>query len=1033
MAIIFNDNLSIHANKPIDNRYINISTPWNSTGEVNAAIPEPYRYIGLTVNINNAEYWYYSGTTDLDLIVKSMVGNVTGATNGVRLINNNTVVSLGGTLTGNTIFNGGVSGYNLQYGGDYSSYYTNRSLVDKEYVDSIASGLKPKQSVAVATTTNITLSGLTIVDGYQLQSGDRILVKDQVSGATNGIYSASTGTWGRTSDFDGTPSSEVVSGSYMFVITGDTNANTAWILSTPDPITIGVTPLTFVMFTHTETITGGVGITISATTNGKQINFDGANVAGSCLSWNGTQLYLNSTSQSILNNSITGATNGLTKVGRNVKLGGLLYSGETMVSMPYSEPSSFVIGYGTPSTWAGGRLKICRDSAHASGNTVCIGARTDANNSMVIAMYATSGMTFATSVSGVYHGMKLDGAALAYDGCYHSDYTKRSLVDKEYVTGLTSCLISTANNGLTKTGSNIRLGGTLTGNTSICGAYTLSICDGAQLNTINGYQISGNTILKTSKNNISSIYLGESSGTNTNTANNFGAGIGTLAGITTGHDNAAIGYHVLCTNTTGNNNIGVGCQALTANDTGNENIAVGYRSMFSNTTGGVNIAIGSCVMCSNISGSYNIGMGLDTMCIFNGGDENVAIGTLSMLNSTCGCKNVAIGTLSLSSNAGGDDNIAIGKSSLHSNTIGNCNIALGCLALYNSVNGSSNVAIGSLAGYYSENVCGNVYIGYCAGYNELNSNRLYIANTNACSLIYGEFDNNFVTLPTLKLCNTPGAGTTSDSVLVWNSTDKCVKQISCASAFGSTITGATNGLTKTGKNVVLGGTLTGATSINLNEFDFRLKSDGTTSYGIADFNLSQTYANSKFAICSRDATAATIWGISGNSTSITALHCSNSANGSCISINNGDINLTNKNSNCNRSISLGANALVYGACYHTDYTNRSLVDKEYVDISICNDSNVINVCNVGVPYTTTRYDDFIGVSGTSCIYLYNTPVLGQRIVVTDICGQALINPITVDGNGKKINDGTCSTINTNYGSITYIYNGFCWSAVGFVN
>ena len=55
MAILINDNYSLSANKPIDARYLNISTPWADCAEVIAGIPT-YRYTGLTVNIAGEEY-----------------------------------------------------------------------------------------------------------------------------------------------------------------------------------------------------------------------------------------------------------------------------------------------------------------------------------------------------------------------------------------------------------------------------------------------------------------------------------------------------------------------------------------------------------------------------------------------------------------------------------------------------------------------------------------------------------------------------------------------------------------------------------------------------------------------------------------------------------------------------------------------------------------------------------------------------------------------------------------------------------------
>jgi hypothetical protein len=55
------------------------------------------------------------------------------------------------------------------------------------------------------------------------------------------------------------------------------------------------------------------------------------------------------------------------------------------------------------------------------------------------------------------------------------------------------------------------------------------------------------------------------------------------------------------------------------------------------------------------------------------------------------------------------------------------------------------------------------------------------------------------------------------------------------------------------------------------------------------------------------------------------------------------------------------------------------------------------------------------------------------VSVVDICGNALADPIMVNGYGKNINDGACSAINTDYGSVTFVYNGYFWSAIAFVN
>ena len=128
----------------------------------------------------------------------------------------------------------------------------------KQYVDNAITGLDFKQSARAIATTNITLSGLQTVDGVSLVTNDRVLVVGQTIQSQNGLYSASTGTWTRTSDAD--ISSEVTSGMYVFVEEGTTNANSGWLLSTDGAITLGTTSLTFVQFNGLGQITAGAGM-----------------------------------------------------------------------------------------------------------------------------------------------------------------------------------------------------------------------------------------------------------------------------------------------------------------------------------------------------------------------------------------------------------------------------------------------------------------------------------------------------------------------------------------------------------------------------------------------------------------------------------------------------------------------------------------------------------------------------------------------------------------------------------------------------
>ena len=55
-----------------------------------------------------------------------------------------------------------------------------------------------KKSVKVATTANITLSGVQTIDGISVVAGDRVLVKDQTTASQNGIYIVNASTWTRS-------------------------------------------------------------------------------------------------------------------------------------------------------------------------------------------------------------------------------------------------------------------------------------------------------------------------------------------------------------------------------------------------------------------------------------------------------------------------------------------------------------------------------------------------------------------------------------------------------------------------------------------------------------------------------------------------------------------------------------------------------------------------------------------------------------------------------------------------------------------
>lgn len=111
------------------------------------------------------------------------------------------------------------------------------------YVADELAKLDAKQSVRVATTTNINLSAAQTIDGVAVVAGDRILVKNQTSAKDNGLYVVTNTAWVRTKDADS--SAKVTSAMIVSVEQGMTLADTIWQLVTDGVIALGTTPLTF--------------------------------------------------------------------------------------------------------------------------------------------------------------------------------------------------------------------------------------------------------------------------------------------------------------------------------------------------------------------------------------------------------------------------------------------------------------------------------------------------------------------------------------------------------------------------------------------------------------------------------------------------------------------------------------------------------------------------------------------------------------------------------------------------------------------
>lgn len=155
---------------------------------------------------------------------------------------------------------------------------------NKGYVDSVAQGLNIHDPVAAATTTTLAATtggtvtynngtsgvgatltlqnALTVLDGYTLVTGDRIIVKNEVATANNGVYTINSAKTVLTRATDADTSTELNGGDFFFVQNGTVNDNTGWVI-VDKVTTIGTTPVVFSQFSGAGTYTAGNGLTLT--------------------------------------------------------------------------------------------------------------------------------------------------------------------------------------------------------------------------------------------------------------------------------------------------------------------------------------------------------------------------------------------------------------------------------------------------------------------------------------------------------------------------------------------------------------------------------------------------------------------------------------------------------------------------------------------------------------------------------------------------------------------------------------------------
>ena len=128
----------------------------------------------------------------------------------------------------------------------------------KGYVDSTSEGLDVKDSVKVATTASITLSGTQTIDGVAISADERVLCKDQSTASENGIYLCKAGSWARADDM---AASSDAAGAFTFIEQGSTYADVGFVCSSDKgSAVVGTNNLSFTQFSGQSTVTAGDGL-----------------------------------------------------------------------------------------------------------------------------------------------------------------------------------------------------------------------------------------------------------------------------------------------------------------------------------------------------------------------------------------------------------------------------------------------------------------------------------------------------------------------------------------------------------------------------------------------------------------------------------------------------------------------------------------------------------------------------------------------------------------------------------------------------
>lgn len=570
------------------------------------------------------------------------------------------------------IFNGKVnksgdtmSGYLVLVGDPVSS----TQAATKNYVDSLAQGLKWKTLVAAASTGNLVLSGEQTVDGVALVTGDRVLAKDQAAPAENGAYVVDAGAWTRTTDSD--TASEMELAAYI-VNMGTVNGGKAFIQTTPAPITLGVTPLVFVNFLSTTYSATDQGVLLTGTQFSFQID--------------GSTLSQSASGAKVADGGITN-----TQVNAAAAIARTKLASGTASRMVVNNGSGVMVDHtaqtaNTVAVYDANGLPASTTATYAAGDFTFAGLINLPASTSTVGRILINGVN-ALRMPGTENTFVGNAGTNAPSGQRNTGMGQGSLTN--LIGGSNNSSFGyAALNAVTSASQNVAVG-----------QVALSLIQTGGANTAVG-ALAGQNIAVAGANN---ALFGFSAGRYQIGSDIVAIGRDALAGNSTpanntGTANTAVGYFALSVTSSGSTNTAVGNVALSLNTSGSSNVAMGYFAGRANTSGTQNVMIGTT------SGSSSTTTSNSTYVGYNSGryqinERMVGIGSGALTgNSTpannTGVQSTAVGYNALNQNSSGTSNTVMGYNSAPANSSGNQHAIFGAVAAGSLTTGSSVTAFG---------------------------------------------------------------------------------------------------------------------------------------------------------------------------------------------------------------------------------------------------------------------------------------------------------------------------------------------------